>query len=160
MGRAEKRRSLRAAKASLPPEWKRQMKQAAGRRRGFMDRALHHDEPDVEDGPPKPSLTGTPPPPVMSVEDMDKREAEIVKEIPESIRNEPETALMLTRLRSTWMNPVPKEVAELWWNEWKAFLDTRPEARRIAAAKAGLFVPGVSDGAGAPSGLILPGGTP
>jgi hypothetical protein len=157
MGRAEKRASFRNARANLPPEVKRQLKAQSGRRRNFIDRSLHPPEPPEPADDTRPRPVGMVPPPPPTPEEMDRREAEIVATIPEVIRGEPETALMLTRLRSSWMNPVPQAIAEKWWAEWQEFLESRPEARKVHAAQTGLYVPGLSD-QGSLSGLIIPGG--
>jgi len=160
MGRAEKRASFRQARANLPEDFRRNLKKSAGRRRGYIDRVLHPEDapaqaPQPQVAPPPSALSETA---SMTAEEMDAKEAEILRSIPTEIRDDPETLKMITRLRASWVTPVPAEIAEKWWREWREFLDSRPEARKIAAMRAGLYVPGASDD-GALSSLILPEGT-
>jgi hypothetical protein len=148
VGRAEERRARRRAtiarRAELTPEQRRAWREESGPRRTFMDRALH--PPEAPEAPPQPAL---------SPEEMARREAEVLASIPEAVRGAPETALMLTRLRSSWANPIHPKVAAQWMAEWNGFLASRPEARKVAAHNAGLFVPGLSDH-GQVSGIITP----
>jgi hypothetical protein len=73
------------------------------------------------------------------------RIAQLINSIPEGVRDTPEARLMVERVVSSWTVPVSPATMQQWAKDWGAFLATTPEGKAESAAKAGLFVPGVSD---------------
>jgi len=135
MGRAQRRRDYRAAKAALPSDVKAGMRAEAGRKRSWMDRRVL--DPDTAD-----EREGVAAQRAAAVRESADRLARLVESIPPELRDAPQTRTMLMRVASTWETPVHPDVARRWREEWEAFVAEQREARIEHAAHTGLWVPG------------------
>ena len=72
---------------------------------------------------------------------LDQRTGELLATIPPRLHDTPECHLLISRMRASWLAPVPPATRDRFMREWLEFAQTQPEAVTARARQAGLWVP-------------------